>query len=225
MKILLVAATPYELGPTLEHLEAHGTQLSFWETSYRGHTIVTLITGVGMMHTAFAMARYTAMPEVDIAINVGVAGAIDRSLDKGSVVEIIQDRLADLGVEEADGSFTDVYELGLASEHDAAISGGWVNNIPPITTNLRKVSGLTVNTVTGATSSIDRLTSKYVADVETMEGAAFLYACKTMDVKCLAIRGISNYVEPRDRAGWELEKAITSVNRACIDLLDSIEPL
>lgn len=219
MKILLVAATPYEIAPTLAHLEQAGEKKSLWEFSYAGHTILPLVTGVGMMHTAFALARLPQIQEVDLAINVGIAGALDRTLQIGSVVEVLQDRIADLGVEEADGTFTDVYEMDLASEHDSVISDGWISHLPPVTTDLRKVTGLTVNKVTGTTASVQALKQKYTAEIETMESAAFLYACKAMDVKCLALRGISNYVEERNREAWNIDLAIDNVNKSCVQFI------
>lgn len=224
MKILIVAATPYEIAPTLAHLEQAGEKKSLWEFTYAGHTILPLITGVGMMHTAFALARLPQIKEVDLAINVGIAGALNTSLALGDVVEVLSDRLADLGVEEADGSFTDVYEMGLAGEHDSVINNGWINHLPPTSTDLQKVTGLTLNKVTGTEASAQALRDKYKADIETMESAAFLYACKAMDVKAIAIRGISNYVEQRNRDSWQLEQAIDNVNKGCIQLLDTVQP-
>lgn len=224
MKILIVSATPYEITPTLAHMEAKGTKQGMWDFVYADHTITPLVTGVGMMHTAFALARMPAISEVDLAINVGIAGALDRSLQIGAVVEVLKDRIADLGVEESDGAFTDVYEMGLAGEEDAVITDGWISHLPPVSTDLRKVTGLTVNTVTGTQASTQALLGKYEAEIETMEGAAFLYACKAMDVKCLALRGVSNYVEERNREAWDIDLAINNVNKSCINLLQTVQP-
>lgn len=223
MKILLVSATPFEMAPTLEYLESMGAKKSFFEFEYEGKQIFPLVTGVGSMRTAFALARYTEIKEVDVALHIGVAGAFSRKLALGDVVEVEADRMADLGVEEADGKFTDVFEMELAQANDYLHQGGWIMNTEIVYhTGLPKVRGLTVNTVTGTQASIDALQAKYSADIETMEGAAFLYACKSMDVKHLALRGISNYVEPRNRVGWQLEDAINNVNSKAIEVIKSI---
>lgn len=225
MKILLVSATPFEMAPTLDYLEAMGQKKSFFEFSINGKSIFPLITGIGAMKTAFAMARFAGIQDIDIAINMGVAGSFDPSLALGEVVEVERDRFADLGVEERDGSFTDVYDLGLEKATDFIHAEGWIyNENCPVHTDLQKVSALTVNKVHGSLDSIDKIKTKYSADIESMEGAAFYYACKSMDVKCIQLRGISNYVEPRNRDGWELDKAINAVNKSVVNLLKTIEP-
>jgi len=103
MKILIATATSLELTPFLEHLEKNGSKKSFFEYEYKEHSIFPLVTGVGALHTAFALARFTEIKNIDLAINAGLCGAIDKSLHLGDVLEIDQDRFADLGVEEADG--------------------------------------------------------------------------------------------------------------------------
>jgi len=80
-----------------------------------------------------------------------------------------------------------------------------------------------IDKVHGTQVSIDRILSKYQADIETMEGAGFHYACKNMDIQHLQLRGLSNYVEPRNRAGWKIELAIDQLNQTLINLLDNIE--
>lgn len=214
MKILLVAATPFELAPTLEHLETQSKKKSFLEFHYRGLQIFPLITGVGGVRTAFAMARFSNMEHIDLAINIGVAGSFNRATSLGTVIEVKEDRFADLGVEEKDGDFTDVYEMGLAQSNDYLHSNGWIiNDSNAYESGLEQVRGISVNKVHGTQESVDQIYAKYKADIESMEGAAFFYACKHMDVHCLQVRGISNYVEARNRESWELEKAITQVNK------------
>ena len=183
--------------------------------------VFPLITGVGGVRTAFALARFSDMEHIDIAVNIGVAGSFNRTLTLGSVVEVKEDRFADLGVEERDGSFTDVYEMGLSQKDDYLHSDCWIKNQNnSLEGKVEQVRGITVNKVHGHEKSIERIADKYHADVESMEGAAFFYACKNMDVTSLQIRGISNYVEPRNRASWQLEKAITNVNSYLIRWID-----
>jgi len=224
MKIAIIAATSFEIDPLLQHLQSEGRKASFLHYEYKGHEIHPLVTGIGAMKTAFAMARFTEAPNLDIAINAGVAGSYNRELKLGSVVNVISDRFADIGVEEADGSFTDVYDLELEAKNKFPYTdGALLNDGLKYTFDIKEVKALTVNKVHGTQVSIDRILSKYQADIETMEGAGFHYACKNMDIQHLQLRGLSNYVEPRNRAGWKIELAIDQLNQTLINLLDNIE--
>ena len=58
-----------------------------------------------------------------------------------------------------------------------------------------------------------------------MEGAAFFYACLMMQVPFLEIRSISNHVEPRNRAAWDIPLAIGQLNEVLIGMLKSLAGL
>ena len=223
MRLLIVAATPFEIAPTLAWLDQNAERRGFFDYYYQDKIISTLVTGVGMMQTAFAIARYNRISEVSCAIQIGVAGSYQHNLFLGSVVQVTKDRYADLGVEEADGSFTDVFELGLMPDQPSLYENGWLQNTLDFNLDIPKVKGLTVNRVHGHEKSIHAIRQKYPADVETMETAAFMYACNQIDVAYLALRGISNYVEPRNREGWQLEQAITEVNKVFISSLPTFQ--
>jgi futalosine hydrolase len=220
MKILLVAATVFEIAPLLEHLEKNCKKISFIEYQNDNHSIFTLVTGVGSVYTALSLSRYAGIREIDVAINVGIAGSFDTKLDLGSVVEIVEDRFGDLGVEEADGSFTDIHQLDLIGKDYFPFDNGSIkNDAMKIDFGLPKKSAVTVNKVHGTKASIDAVVNKYHPDVETMEGAAFMMTCKTMDVKFHQVRAISNYVEPRNKDNWKLNLAIDNLNAILIKAL------
>jgi futalosine hydrolase len=84
------------------------------------------------------------------------------------------------------------------------------------------VTGATVNTVHGHEPSIEALAERSHADVETMEGAGFFYACFTAGVPCAQVRAVSNYVERRNRAAWKLPEAIAALNDTAIALLETL---
>lgn len=221
MKILIVAATVFEIAPLLEYLETNCKKTSFIEYQNDHHSIFTLVTGVGSVYTALALSRYSGIKEIDVAINVGVAGSFDTKIELGSVIEVIEDRFGDLGVEEADGSFTDIHQLDLIGKDYFPFDNGSIKNERlKIEFNLPKKSSITVNKVHGSKSSIDAIKDKYHPDVESMEGAAFMMTCKTMDVKFHQIRAISNYVEPRNKDNWKLNLAIDNLNATLIKALN-----
>lgn len=216
-KVYLFAATQFEILPTLQHLEETFTKKSFFEYSKNGLSIFPVVTGVGSMLTALAMSRTNKITEADMIINAGVAGSFNSELNIGTVVEVVEDRFADLGVEESDGQFTDVFEMDLMNKDLFPFENGLLKNEGQ--TNYQRVSGITVNKVHGTQVSIDQITKKYSPEIETMEGAAFLYTAKIMDIKALQLRSISNFVEPRNKENWDLEKAIKSLNEALIGIM------
>lgn len=222
MRLLVVAATGFELLPLKDYLEKHFVRKD-QEVFQLGDIQVTLlVTGVGIPATVYALARMLTAFRYDLVINAGIAGAFDRSLPLGEVVQVEADTFADLGVEEADGSFQSVFDLQLGEPSALPFQEGWL--LQPASTDMHflpRVRGITVNKVHGWAPSIAQVVEKYPVSIETMEGAAFFYVCLMEQVPFLALRSISNYVEPRNRAGWEVALAIDQLNQVLIALVGS----
>lgn len=216
MQILLTSATPFEIAPTLAWLEADFQEHAKGIFEKNGLVVHSLITGVGMTATAFCLGRYLAQYQPDWTINAGIAGTFDPSLHLGDVIQVIDELFGDLGVEEANGQFKDLQELGFASESVL------VNPQTPLP-NLPCCHGLTVNKVHGSEASIRSVLQKYPdIQVESMEGAAFFYACLASGRSFTEIRSISNQVEPRNRDAWDLPLAIRNLNSVLIEILKAL---
>lgn len=221
MDILLVAATPFEIAPTLALLERDYQKHEDGTFEKDGLRVRPLVTGVGMVATAWHLGHYLARYRPDWALNAGIAGTFDRTLRLGDIVQVATDRFGDLGVEEADGRFTDLFDLGLTAPDEPPFEQGLLRNpVADAASYLPLVHGLTVNRVHGYAPSIAAIQKKYPdAQVETMESAAFFHACLLAEVPFAAIRSISNYVEPRNRDGWELGLAIERLNGVLEEML------
>ncbi|MEM6396970.1 MAG: futalosine hydrolase [Bacteroidota bacterium] len=236
-RILLVAATEMEIAPTLAYLSefwtsAGGKRLEKTTNTIDFHfqknqtQIRILITGVGLTATAFALGREPQFPAYDLAIQAGIAGAIDRSLALGQLVRVATDRFADLGAEDRDGRLIDLQELGFLPEganspfnQDGTLSPLDADSQSKLI-DLPAVHGISVNKVHGSEGSISLLREKYPqAQVESMEGAAFFYACYMMGWPALQLRTISNYVEARDKGRWEIGEAVEGLNAGVINLI------
>lgn len=220
MNILLVSATPFEVAPLLEHLNEQFIEYEPFHFQQGEKKVAILITGVGMPLTAYSLGKVLSQNKYDLAIHAGIAGAFDREMEIGTVVEITSDFFADLGVEEADGSFTSVFAMGLIDGNQAPFSDGKLSNPNP-GNFLSPVQGLSINKVHGNAQSIKHLRSRYTADVETMESAAFFYACLLESQKFLSIRAISNHVEPRNRDHWNIPLAIKNLNQTMVEMIQS----
>ena len=82
--------------------------------------------------------------------------------------------------------------------------------------------GITVNTVHGRECSIADVVARVVPQVESMEGAAFMYACLIHEVPFAQVRAVSNRVERRNRDAWKIVDAVDALCRTALELLDHI---
>lgn len=215
MKILLVAATQSEIEPFIVRVSdpEHPDQLQL-----KDHTLEVLVTGVGMVATAYALGRHLSLNTYDLAINAGVAGSFDFNIVLGEVVQIDEDIFAELGAEDGD-AFLSLKQLGFGEiNHSPALQLQQEDGIQTDSLNfqipehIKKVKAITVNKVHGHEFSIAKTLSRFNAQVESMEGAAFFYACNQSSTPCLQIRSISNYVERRNKEKWNIALAISNLN-------------
>ena len=191
--------------------------------AHGGHDIDVLVAGVGMVATAAWTARALAQAHYDLALNVGVCGSFDTAFAPGSVVHVVSNCLTELGAEDGDALLT-IQQLGLLGDDEPPFSAGrLVNAAPPNNAPLQKlpaVHGITVNTVHGNDRSIAEVVDRFGPQVESMEGAAFMYACLIHGVAFAQVRAVSNMVERRNRDAWKTGDAIEALCRTALDVLD-----
>lgn len=213
-KYLVVAATGFEIAPFIDFLDKNAEKENFFSYKLNNQQITPFVTGIGSLFTSFGISRYPSIGDMNMLLNVGVAGSFTDHITLGDVVEVTQDRFADIGVEEADGSFTDIFELELHDADKYPFNDGYIalDQGKEKSSNLPQVKGITVNKVHGTEESIALIRNKYNPDVESMEGAGFMYACNMLRLKGMQVRSISNYVEARNKESWELNLAIKNLN-------------
>lgn len=193
MKILVVAATGQEIEPSLSFLEDRG--------------IPYLITGVGMLATTYSLSRYLQRHPVDLLLHVGIGGILDSSADLGAVYRITTDEIFGLGAED-NNAFIPIEELGFGKRKYAERAPAGLS-FP----ETKVAQGITVNRVHGSADSISRLKQQYqIPLVESMEGAASFFVAEQEGIHCVQYRAISNYIEPRNRDGWEIGLAVKRLN-------------
>lgn len=155
-------------------------------------------------------------------IQAGIGGCFDNSVSLSSVFIIEQDRFADLGVVE-NNEWKDVFDMQLADADQAPYNNGWlINNHTKQynPNNLQTVNAISVNEVVTCPQKIKWFKQKYNPVIESMEGAAFHYVCLKQKIPFLQLRGVSNYLGERNKSKWEIEKAIISVNKELIQMLE-----
>lgn len=226
MNILIVSATYLEIEPLL-------LQFSFEKEvnqklkryTYNKHEIDVLIPGVGMTCTAYWMGKTLSSKLYDVAINLGLAGSFDDSLTIGQTVHIISDQISELGAEDGE-TFLSLIDMDLITDEDYTLNHGEMKNTiaidNPAIDSLENVTAITVNTTHGDDISIKKIRDIFNPQIESMEGAAFFYACLFEGITCAQIRTISNKVEKRNKDNWDIPLAVKNLCSTGLQLINSL---
>jgi futalosine hydrolase len=159
-----------------------------------------------------------------LVISAGIGGGFLPAAPVGSVVVADAILTADLGAQTADG-FTSVTELGFGTvEHrpPEALSRAAARAVGAVYAPV-----LTVSTVTGTAGRAAELAARHPrAAAEAMEGFGVAEAAAAHRTPVLEIRAISNPVGPRDRANWQIGRALTELAAAfgkLVPVLDTLD--
>lgn len=223
MKILIVAATWMEVKFLADELEFSKKKSHNCKAYHLGdNEIDLLITGVGPILATFHLTRVLSNTKYHLVINVGIAGSLTPEIEIGEVVNVVSEEFADLGIEKND-IFLTLFESGYIGSNEFPFERGLLKakNINGFS-GLKKVRGITTNKSHGRSSSIDEIKRKFSAQTESMEGAAVFYVCNSLGIDCCQIRGVSNYVEPRDSSQWDIPLALENLKTAVLEVLNQL---
>jgi futalosine hydrolase len=212
-RILLCAATEFEIAPTLEALPRFGGRLE------------VLITGVGLMETAWNLAARLAQDPADFLLQAGIAGCLDDERKLSETVIIRRDTIGDLGVREG-GRFRSTFDLGFGDPNRAPWTDGWLQNNSTLLDlhPLPQCDAISVNEIS---TDPDRIThyAGRGALAESMEGAAFHYAALRAGRPFVQLRAFSNRAGERDKKQWQMGPAIEALNHQLLILLTKLDTL
>ncbi|HOW08388.1 MAG TPA: futalosine hydrolase [Bacteroidales bacterium] len=222
-RISIIAATDEEASAARD---IQGIEEVAGKWFFRGKEIDILVTGVGTVATAWALTKMISSgSRPDIAIDIGIAGTYRDDVPLGSVVMPVTDCFADAGIDTEKGFLT-LAEAGLQDPDRFPFRKGkliaendFVHKVAAI---IASVNAVTVNTATGSNEQIRKISVKYNPDIETMEGAAFFYVCAMEKIPFLALRAVSNKVEPRNRENWNIPLALKNLSEGLEDVLQKI---
>lgn len=212
MKILIVAATEFEISPFIKSKKNIDASLEY------------VITGVGMVATTYALMKRLQEKKYDLLVNVGIAGSFKKEIKIGSVLRVEKDSFSELGAED-DTQFKPIDQLKLGkstfSENLASVPLNQCLSFD----SLPSVSGITVNTVHGNERSISVVKKQWGAEVESMEGAAVFYVAEQESIAAIQVRAISNYVEKRNTSNWKIQESIQNLNEWLLNFAKEINQL
>jgi futalosine hydrolase len=217
MQILVIAAKEAEIKPTVEFIAANYPNDTFIQFAY---------TDIGLTAAAFSITRLALTQAPDLIIQAGIAGSFETGYEPGEVVLIDAEQLADLGVIE-NAQWKNIFDLQLTDENQAPYKKGLLPN-PYINhfnfLGIRKVAGISVNTISTDTATIKRMQQSSPAPViESMEGAALHFIALHQKIPFIQLRSISNNVGERDKTKWKIKEAISNLNEELKNFIDLIK--
>lgn len=225
MNILFAAATALEIAPLLEECRPFCTDEQAGLYLKDNNLLNICITGIGPIATTYALCKVLPTSRFDLAIQAGIAGTFSDDIPIGSVWQVKNEILADLGAEEKDGTFTDLFDMGFLKPGHfpfkekkltaPSFDFPFLNSIPA-------ADGITVNTVSGLPNRNKQRADKYHSSLESMEGAAFHYTCLMEGINFFQLRSISNKAGIRDKSKWNIPLAVTELNKALIQLVNHL---
>ncbi len=210
MRILVVASTENEISPFISFIKDK-------------RNIDYIITGIGMVETVYNLTKRLNNTKYDFVLNAGIAGSFSQNNKLGEVVNVTNDMFSEIGTEDGD-SFIPLDKMGLYENENPIFNQGQIVNKTTFNNKtlnkLKTVKGITVNTIHGNENSIKKTINTFNPDIETMEGAAFMFVCAKENLPYAQIRSISNYVEKRNKDKWNIPLAIKNLNKTIIDIIN-----
>lgn len=212
MKVLLVSATKIEIKHLLNDNILH---------SFQNHSVEFLITGFGVTAMAYSLTKHLSKHNYDLIINVGIAGDLKNKFEIGQIVFVTKDTFGDLG-SNMNGEFLTQFDKKWIDENEFPFKNKFLSSNftqQQLFSKLPKVTGITVNTISNNTEILTTRRTKFNADIETMEGAAFMYICLNENIECIQIRAISNQMLENEIFKLDFEKSIPKLNSFIVDFL------
>jgi futalosine hydrolase len=214
MDILLIAATAKEIEPFFE----------YYRNTRKPQNIDILVTGIGLTATTYRLLKQLQLKRPGIVIQAGVAGCFDRKIPLGTVVAVRKETIADQSVVELKKLKT-LFDLQLIPHDQFPFKNGWLENTSEALKKLKlkKVDAISVNEITTSKQRVRFYEDSFQPAIESMEGAALHYTCLMEKIPFLQLRSISNYIAERDKTKWDMKKSIVNLNRALIELVETIK--
>jgi futalosine hydrolase len=176
-----------------------------------------------MVPTAVLTSIVLAKNTYDAVINAGICGSFNHAIPIGKVLNITSDYLPETGAEDGE-HFLSIIDLKLLDQDEFPFLGGKIINDSVfdsvLINGLLIATGVTVNTVHGNSQKIKGFLQRNPVDIESMEGAAFMYSCKMLKARYIQVRSVSNYIEDRDVSKWDISSAVYNLNHFLLDLLN-----
>jgi futalosine hydrolase len=205
-RTLMVFPTLLEATDILDEF-TKGNKENFY-THNKSPNIQLLLTGAGIPNTCFALGKIFDNT-YDFVFQFGICGSFHEHITTGSVVRVTEDVFGEMGAEE-NGRFIMADDLNIGIQ--TAFHEKSTHALPDFLEKIPKAKGLTVGTLYAYGPSYDLRRQRFpLADVESMEGAAF-FMCNQHRPNVFQIRAISNHAGIRDKSQWNISLALQNLH-------------
>ncbi len=236
--VIVTAATHGEISLLIAGLE-EGRRLSVGrrevhEGMLEGRTVLLALTGIGKVNAASATTALLERFTPELLINIGCAGAYPESgLAMGDLAMATAEVFGDEGVMAPDGW----HSLELIGIPAVARNGeeyynrfplaGWAAEKAALVAAatgsfLHQGDFVTVSSVSGTAGRGAELFRRFGGICENMEGGAVAQVASLYGVDCMEIRGVSNLVEDRDLARWNMPLAAERAQRFVLQFISAL---
>lgn len=217
MHCLIVSATAIEIKPFMAVLPRLQQQ-------HPGLELDVLISGIGLTATTYALTRYLSMRRPGFIIQAGLGGCFATDMPLGTVVAVKKETIADQSVMELNELKT-LFDLKLVPANQHPFKKGWLVNQTPLLQKLpfKRVTGISVNEITTQRKKVAFYREHFNPVVESMEGAALHYTALMEGIPFVQLRSMSNYIAERNKAKWNMQTSIETLNLAIANTLPLIE--
>ncbi len=202
-----------------------------------GQKVLICAGGMGKVNAAHAATLMITQARPEALIIFGIGGAYPSSGAKLGDVAVAREEIAgDEGVLTGEG-FKDTEYIGIPLLKMA--TSGIYNTYPAPHPLLQRALGalagrpagtvhtgpfVTLSTCTGTRERARELEQRYGALCENMEGAAAAHVALSHGIPWLEVRGISNIVEDRDMAKWDIPRAARAAQLAVVQIIEAWRP-
>ena len=206
---------------------------AFYSGAVAAKRVVFGISGMGKANAAHAVTILIEKFSPSCIINFGIGGGYPSSgLEVGDIAVALKEVYADEGVLLKDG----LHSLEVTGIPLLKIRGRRYFNEFPVDKGLSRLavkasasiahcgSGvfLTVSACTGTRKRAGELIGKFDPLCENMEGAAIAHICRLYGIPFVEMRGISNFVDDRDKGKWDIALAAENCQKAVLHFLEAL---
>jgi futalosine hydrolase len=215
-RLLLVIAAPAEARAVLRGLRADESLAERpWALHNAADGFDLLVSGVGKVNAAAALARSLDPARHGGILSVGVAGALpDAGLDLLATVAATACVYADEGLITPEG-FTDCAAMGFPpgpwAGSTVPVDPGLLKGLKPLSDHAGPIA--TVSTCSGTDAHARAVRERTGAVAEGMEGAAVAHVATRLGIPCGELRVISNTCGDRGGQRWDLPGALRILER------------
>jgi futalosine hydrolase len=227
--VVIIASVERELSLLVRELHAepvddpHGRRI--WRVSGPPGPIYLAVSGIGKVNAAVASTLLLERFSPRLLVNTGCGGAYQGSgLQVGNLAVATAEVYGDEGVITVNGwhsleliGIPSVERKGNRYSNEFPLSMQAAAKVFQFATSLglpvKRGKFITVSTCSGTSHRGDELYSRFGGICENMEGAAIAHVALLYDTPCLEVRGISNMVEDRNIAKWDIPLSVEMVQR------------